>query len=139
MSYHIVGFSVVLLLTLTACGAKPPPVMLLEDIEKREHIVDQSLPIVQRAYTIPHKEVCEREGGKWKKLGAQQRESCVLPASDAGKTCTDSIQCEVACVAQHSDIESGTRAEGVCLHSTNLFGCHMYLSNGITEPTLCVD
>lgn len=129
----------VLLLTLTACGAKPPPEILAKDIAKLEHVVDYTLPLVQRAYAIPHETVCEREGGTWKKLGMQQHESCVLPASDAGKACKDSAECEVACVAQNSDAELGARAEGVCLHSTDLFGCHIYLSDGITESAFCED
>lgn len=133
------GLITLLLLTVAGCGAKPPPALLAEDIEKIEHVVDPNLPLVQRAYAIPHKKVCEEEGGEWKKLGMQQHESCVLPANDAGKACTDSAQCEVACVVQAVDAEPGTRQEGGCLQSTNLFGCHAYMSNGIVEPTLCVD
>lgn len=124
---------------LAACGANPSPALLPEDVEKIEHIVDRSLPLVQIAYAIPNRKVCDEEGGEWKKLGIQHHESCVLPADDAGEVCTDSAQCEVACVAKDLGNKPGKHAEGICLHSTDLFGCHSYISNGIIEPTLCTD
>lgn len=136
---QIAALPCLLLAMLSACGSKPPPALLVKDIEKIEHVVDTTLPLVQRAYGILHKTVCEEEGGEWKKLGMQQRDSCVLPAADGGKSCTDSKQCEVACVAKNKESHYGARAEGVCLQSTDLFGCHSYVSKGIVEPPLCTD
>ena len=125
---------------LVACGAPlQEPIPSLEEIEKLEQTVDTSLPLVQQAYSIETEKVCLREGGEWKKVGRQQADACVLPASDAGKACQNSAECEVACVVQNTHAEAGEVAPGVCLESTNLFGCRAYISKGIVEPTLCVD
>lgn len=125
---------------LVACGAPlHEPIPSLEEIEKLEQTVDTTLPLVQQAYSIETKKVCLHEGGEWKKVGRQQADTCVLPASDAGKACQNNKECEVACVALNAQIEAGKAAQGVCLESTNLFGCRAYISNGIVEPTLCVD
>lgn len=125
---------------LVACGAPlQEPIPSLEEIEKLEQTVDTSLPLVQQAYSIETEKVCLREGGEWKKVGRQQANACVLPASDAGKACQNSDECEVACVAENSQVKAGKKVQGVCLESTNLFGCRAYISKGIVEPTLCVD
>ncbi len=122
---------------LSACGAQPPepidePIASVED-------VDTSLPLVQQAYSIESEKVCDKHGGNWKKVGRQQAHACVLPASDAGNACNDSSECEVACVTANNNIEAGEKARGVCLESTDLFGCRAYVSNGVVEHTLCVD
>ena len=125
---------------LVACGAPlQEPIPSLEEIKKLEQTVDTSLPLVQQAYSIETEKVCLREGGEWKKVGRQQADTCVLPASDAGMACQNSDECEVACVAPTSLAEVGEAALGVCLESTDLFGCRAYISKGIVEPTLCVD
>jgi len=36
-------------------------------------------------------------------------------------------------------MEAGEKARGVCLESTDLFGCRAYVSDGVVEHTLCVD
>ena len=130
--------------TLTACGAQPPevieqPIASVEEVEKLEQVVDTSLPLVQQAYSIESEKVCDKQGGNWKKVGRQQAYACVLPASDAGNACNDSSECEVACVTGNNQVEAGQKASGVCLETTDLFGCRAYVSNGVVEHTLCVD
>ncbi len=130
--------------TLTACGAQPPeviekPIASVEEVEKLEQVVDTSLPLVQQAYSIESEKVCDKQGGSWKKVGRQQAYACVLPANDAGNACNDSSECEVACVTENNNMEAGEKARGVCLESTDLFGCRAYVSNGVVEHTLCVD
>ena len=129
---------------LSACGAQPPElidssIVSVEEVEKLEQVVDTSLPLVQQAYSIESEKVCDKQGGKWKKIGRQQAYACVLSANDAGKTCKDSSECEVACVTENKKMEAGLKANGVCLESTDLFGCKAYVSNGVVEHTLCVD
>lgn len=130
---------------LSACGAQPPPdlidssVVSVEEVEKLEQVVDTSLPLVQQAYSIESEKVCDKQGGKWKKVGRQQAYACVLPANDAGNMCKDSSECDVACVTANNQMDAGQKASGVCLESTDLFGCRAYVSNGIVEHTLCVD
>ncbi|QDG37804.1 hypothetical protein FJN14_04770 [Alteromonas mediterranea] len=129
---------------LSACGAQPPehieqPTISVEEVEKLEQVVDTSLPLVQQAYSIESEEVCDKQGGKWEKVGRQQAYACVPPANDAGNACNDSSECEVACVTENNKMEAGQKASGVCLETTDLFGCRSYVSNGVVEHTLCVD
>ena len=133
-----------LCVALSACGAQPPeiidePIASVEEVKKLEQVVDTSLPLVQQAYSIETEKVCERHGGNWDKIGRQQAYACVLPASDAGKICKDSSECEVACVTENNQVGAGQKVSGVCLESTDLFGCKAYVSQGIVEHTLCVD
>lgn len=133
-------FLILAFVCLTGCGAKPPEkIPTLKEIAQLEATVDTSLPLVQQAYSIASEKVCEKHSGQWKRIGKQQKESCVLPASDAGKSCQSSSDCEVACVALNEPVAPGTATAGVCLESTNLFGCRTYVSGGTAEPTLCVD
>lgn len=133
-------FLILAFVCLTGCGAKPPEkIPTLKEIAQLEATVDTSLPLVQQAYSIASEKVCEKHSGQWKRIGKQQKKSCVLPASDAGKSCQSSSDCEVACVALNEPIAPGTATAGVCLESTNLFGCRTYVSGGTAEPTLCVD
>ena len=129
---------------LSACGAQPlkpidEQITSAENVEKLEQVVDTSLPLVQQAYSIESEEVCDKQGGKWEKVGRQQAYACVLPANDAGNACNDSSECEVACVTENNKMEAGQKASGVCLETTDLFGCRAYVSNGVVEHTLCVD
>lgn len=48
---------------------------------------------------VSSKHACESLGGKWGNFGLLKKEQCNLPTSDAGKECSDSKQCESACVA----------------------------------------
>lgn len=129
---------------LYACGAQPiesvdTPVASVEEVEKLAQVVDTSLPLVQQAYSIESEKVCDKQGGRWKKVGRRQAYACVLPAKDAGNVCNDSSECEVACVTENNSVGAEQRASGVCLESTDLFGCRAYVSKGVVEHTLCVD
>ncbi|GFD95012.1 hypothetical protein KUL156_14180 [Alteromonas sp. KUL156] len=130
--------------SLYACGAQliesvDTPVASVEEVEKLAQVVDTSLPLVQQAYSIESEKVCDKEGGSWKKVGRRQAYACVLPAKDAGNVCNDSSECEVACVTENNSVGAEQRASGVCLESTDLFGCRAYVSKGVVEHTLCVD
>lgn len=129
---------------LSACGAQPPElidssIVSVEEVEKLEQVVDTSLPLVQQAYSIESEKVCDKHGGKWKKVDRQQAYACVLPADDAGKACNDSSECDVACVTANNQLDAGQKTSGVCLENTDLFGCRAYVSKGVVEHTLCVD
>ena len=103
------------------------PIASVEDVERLEQVVDTSLPLVQQAYSIESEKVCDKHGGNWKKVGRQQAHACVLPANDADNACNDSSECEVACVTENNNMEAGEKARGVCLESTDLFGCRAYV------------
>ncbi len=78
--------------------------------------------------TIPtDKESCETLGGKWGVFGLIREERCILPTSDAGKSCTDSNQCESACI-------------GYKCYQWNPVpgGCYDFVENGEIKP-ICID
>ena len=128
------------LFLLGGCGAQAPadiPSPL--EIEKLEFEVDTSLPLVQQAYSIESESVCEKHDGRWQRVGRQQQYACILDTSDGGKACSSNKECEVGCVVANSEAVAGEHTTGICLENTDLFGCRAYVSNGVVEPTLCVD
>lgn len=82
---------------------------------------------------------CETAQGHWKKRGKLQQYACVLPATDAGKACSDSQECQVACVVEGFDLNPGSKVVGQCLESTEQFGCRAYVRDGRTDGVLCID
>lgn len=131
---------VIVCVSLAECGASSQDnISSADTMEKMAYRLDPSLPRVQQAYLIPDEATCTKHNGKWKRVGRQQRYACVLPTSDAGTECLNNSDCEVGCVAPSSNTEAGRKVVGVCLGSTDVFGCHAYVSNGVVEATLCVD
>ena len=80
---------------------------------------------------------CQAEGGFF----VEDLEQCQLPASDAGKTCEDSSECEGFCEADLSaeeiiKIAKGERVEktGACGQWKNFFaGCSYVIEDGVVE------
>lgn len=64
---------------------------------------------------------------------------CVFLVNDVGNVCNDSSECEVVCVMENNNMEVGEKVCGVCLESMDLFGCRVYVFNGVVEYILCVD
>ncbi|WP_461535031.1 hypothetical protein [Spongorhabdus nitratireducens] len=120
------------IITLTACS----------HINTANSSSKQALPsglsLVEQAQLLTTKAACEQHGGNWQKVGKLQRFTCILPASDAGKSCTDSSQCQVSCTVA-GNVRPGDRVSGQCTATTHQFGCRTYVSNGQAEPTLCID
>ena len=72
---------------------------------------------------------CIKKGGEWKTFGLRTKEECDLPTSDAGKTCTDSSQCESGCFTDHLGATSGK-----CGENTVIVGCGLiFVENGKTS------
>lgn len=81
---------------------------------------------------------CATEGGIWRRAGRAGIYQCELRMSDAGKSCTDSTQCQSSCVAVDGATR-GSKGTGQCYSSNIIFGCRAYVSNGIVGATLCID
>jgi hypothetical protein len=109
------ALAIVLALGLTACRTETP-----QDNSESLGIPDE---ISAGA--------CRRAGGSRTGIVGQ---ACVFPTPDAGKTCTDSTQCQSGCFTQ----EEGA-TEGQCAAFTSTFGCRSEVVNGVAEPSLCVD
>ncbi len=88
------------------------------------------------------KESCELEGGFF----VEALDQCKLPATDAGKACSDSSECEGFCEVNLapgdlSKIANGERVEktGACGQSKNFFtGCSYVVEDGMLER-FCAD
>lgn len=80
---------------------------------------------------------CKAKGGTISTAGLAARPHCVLPTRDAGKPCTSSSQCEVACIATKPAI-AGTPI-GRCQETTEPFGCRALVEDGKVQPVICVD
>lgn len=88
-------------------------------------------PIVRSA--IPENETdCAAQGGTWGGLGLRVSGVCVLPTTDGGKKCSDSSECQGACVTT-SNVSSGTRVTGVCTHKRPVAGALTYVVDGRAE------
>lgn len=98
-------------------------------------IVTESVPCGDRV-----KEACEAVGGVWRiwsRLDAAlDRPSCNLRASDAGKQCENSTDCEGECFPEPTP--TGACVVGVCSEFQRVFGCFAYLDSGVCGE-ICVD
>lgn len=82
---------------------------------------------------------CLKVGGQWKKGGLSGAMICVTPTGDAGKSCTDSGQCEMRCLYKPL-VQGGTSAVvGQCQADTEPFGCFQEMKLGEILPKLCRD
>ena len=88
------------------------------------------------------KAICEAENGFF----IEALEICQLPATDSGKICRDSSECEGLCVAKPTPAEIADIAAGVpvntpgaCSQWKNFFsGCFYVVEDGAAER-LCAD
>lgn len=93
-----------------------------------------------------NKTECESAGGKWGQQGLLEREFCNLLATDFGKKCSDSDECQGKCIATITQQEEELLKQGQALemsgscskwHTT--FGCLPFVQNGVVSGILCVD
>ncbi len=83
---------------------------------------------------------CQQKGGKLKKQGMAQCYSCSINYADGGKTCSDSSECEGACLNYGDFITAGkTNQQGQCAKDNSPFGCYQKIEKGVAKHALCVD
>ncbi len=90
---------------------------------------------------------CEAHGGKWNRIGLAPRDACNLPTSDAGQSCSDSSECEGACVADLSraDYDRVTKnkviidSTGKCTPWRIVVGCLAVVTDGKVNGIMCID
>jgi hypothetical protein len=57
---------------------------------------------------------CRAKGGQVSARGMFGLPTCVVPFADAGKACSNKIDCDGRCLAGESDLPIGTAATGQC-------------------------
>lgn len=115
--------------TLAACNSsKPDPVDNKIDIG----VVDHSGKV-----TPKDEASCKQQGGRWGKVGLGGFMTCIIPTGDAGKSCTDSSDCEERCLTGVG--EAGKQVTGQCQSSNQPFGCWAEVLKGVAQPGLCID
>lgn len=82
---------------------------------------------------------CAKEGGQWVRGGLLGFYGCLRPAKDAGKSCTNSNQCQYGCNARPgSSPRPGEKTTGQCQKDNSHAGCRIDIKNGIAQPKRCV-
>lgn len=83
---------------------------------------------------------CLAKGGTYTQQGRLQMYRCVMNFSDAGKSCSDSSECQGSCLSSDTDIAAGTsNLTGTCAATDSPFGCRQIIEGGVSKGTLCVD
>ena len=82
---------------------------------------------------------CRMRGGEWTRYGLPPKPVCLMKTKDAGKSCTDSSQCQGACVNYGPNLTRGQKAKGECTAKNIVIGCFTSIKDGKAEMSLCVD
>ncbi len=83
---------------------------------------------------------CLAKGGEYTKQGKLQMYRCVMQFSDAGKSCSDSAECQGSCLNSNRLIETNTsNVVGQCASTDSPFGCREIVENGVGKGFLCID
>ena len=81
---------------------------------------------------------CVALRGRWGAVGFMLEPTCNVRPTDAGKACTDSLQCRSKCVTE-ADVRYGARVSGVCDDSFLPHGCMQRIHAGRAGQALCID
>ena len=88
---------------------------------------------------IESSQACEEKGGKWDQIGQPHDHQCNLPTMDAGKMCSDSKECQSACITE-GHVLPGTEVTGFCYGWSLLDDtCLNQVSGGMAEGESCED
>ncbi len=83
---------------------------------------------------------CTADGGTVQRRGMLGMEMCVHAYADAGRTCTDSAQCQGRCVGPAGgEGSAGAAVSGQCQADDRLFGCYSEVKGGSAAYAICVD
>jgi hypothetical protein len=78
-------------------------------------------------------------GGNWTHIGLPGTpKRCDLKATDGGKLCTDSSQCQGECMAPAGASEA-SETKGTCSDYILNFGCARRVENGVVGMEICAD
>jgi hypothetical protein len=83
-------------------------------------------------------EACAKTGGEVRKVCLMGTPMCVVPFSDAGKTCSDSSECMGDCRGDGSATPDQP-ATGKCVANNDPCGCFQTVEKGVAQHMLCAD
>ncbi len=105
---------------------------LIADDKKSTHLCSK--------FTHQQLKECTKQGGKLEKQGMAQCYLCTIEYADAGKTCSDSSECDGACLNYGDFIPAGkTNQKGQCSKDNSPFGCYQKIEKGMAKHAMCVD
>lgn len=126
--------SVALCALLAACSSAPPA---SEAAGVAAPVADS--PEAAAAYEEARDVDCRAAGGTLQPLGRLQRVQCVIPYTDAGKSCSSKGDCSGQCLAS-ANVPEGAVATGTCQRDVSQnFGCRQRIDGGKAQGTICVD
>ena len=85
---------------------------------------------------------CATAGGTIQSRGKLGRPMCVLPYSDAGKSCSGKKDCQGRCLANEGPgglPKLGEATAAHCQPDNRLYGCYVEVESGKARPAVCVD
>lgn len=117
---------------LSACSLFEKPQSSEPEMEPRPFAVEGEIA------TAAERAQCDSLGGEIQRAGLLGWEHCILPYADAGKTCSDSAECEGRCLVNEMT-DTGTALSGTCQADSNPFGCYTEMEDGEAGMAICVD
>jgi hypothetical protein len=119
--------------------AQPPALVQTLNDPTPEQPVPAGPPATSGASTVDPA-ACSAKGGEIRPVCLLGRPMCVAPYADAGKSCSDSDDCQGRCKADPAGGSApGKKANGVCEANNDPCGCFGLVEDGVIQPTLCVD
>ena len=123
-------------LALAAPSTPPPPPTPLATVSRPDGADISHYPRVMGTTEVA---ACESKGGSVQRRGLADLQICVKPYADAGKICTDSVQCQGRCIIVTDFPAEGEMVEGSCQTDNALFGCYAEIRDGHATDALCID
>jgi hypothetical protein len=126
-------------LSISSCVVQLPQSKPVLHIPKtQEDCVKQRGLWLYSAQEVPRINVVNLNGEKYDHPEPPPSGHCVIKTSDAGKICSDSVQCQGLCLTQDNRLPGTKKTEGRCapMVPDPSYGCIPLLING-TQVTKC--
>ena len=122
-------------LALAACTAPPPA----ETVSAPEAPKPQAVQkYVHDSRWDTDAAACAAQHGAIQPVCLLGTRMCVINFTDAGKTCSDSSECQGRCLAVPK-AERQESVTGKCSPSNNPCGCISIVTKGVASPVMCID
>jgi hypothetical protein len=83
--------------------------------------------------------MCAQYGGTIESVCMNGIEMCIVKFKDAGKSCSDSSECDGACLSVRNDVQLGDAVLGACSQSSDPCGLFLPLKNGKVAARVWAD